>query len=210
LSPIQADWVLVLCSPAYLSKVRAAEEGVRVSGAAWETRLLTGRMLGGSENKVLAALARGTWAESSPDFLAGQLFYDLSNTATFGQTYRELLQRITGTYESAPPLGELPAAGLMGHVHPDSRPGGSGCPKEGPLDRQPSPVRRYAFPMERVVRVFDQPSDAEAADRAFYASLSPQQRLDMLLDMMERHRASLGEAAQRFERVCRIAALSGR
>jgi len=69
-----ADWVLVLCSPAYQSKVRAAEEGQPVSGVGWETRLLTGRMLGRSQNKTLAALARGSWAESSPDFLAGQLY----------------------------------------------------------------------------------------------------------------------------------------
>lgn len=104
-----ADWVLVLCSPTYQSKMRVAEEGGSVSGVSWESRLLTGRMLGGSENKILAALARGIWSESSPDFLVGQIYYDLSNPDTFGQTYRELLQRITGTYESAPPLGELPA-----------------------------------------------------------------------------------------------------
>jgi hypothetical protein len=103
-----ADWVLVLCSPAYQSKVRAMEDGQGVRGVGWETRLLTGRMLGGSENKTLAALARGSWAQSSPDFLAGQLYYDLSNESTFGPTYRELLQRITGTYQTAPPLGEVP------------------------------------------------------------------------------------------------------
>lgn len=64
--------------------------------------------------------------------------------------------------------------------------------------------------MERVIRVFDRPSDAEAVDRAFYASLSPQERLDMLLDLMERYRAGIGEAAERFERVYRLASLSER
>jgi hypothetical protein len=104
-----ADWVLVLCSPGYQSKSHAAEEGLRLSGVGWELRLLTGRMLGGFSNKTLAALARGSWAESSPDFLTGQRYYDLSNENAFGRVYRELLQHITGTYQSAPPLGELPA-----------------------------------------------------------------------------------------------------
>jgi hypothetical protein len=104
-----ADWVLVLCSPAYQSKVRAAEEGQSLSGVGWEKRLLTGRMLGGSKNKTLAALTLGSWAESSPEFLAGQVYYDLSNNGSFGRTYRELLQQITGTYQCAPPLGKLPA-----------------------------------------------------------------------------------------------------
>lgn len=113
-----ADLVLVLCSPAYQKKVRAAEDGERVSGVSWETRLLTARMLVGSENKVLAALARGSWAESAPDFLAGQVYYDLSNESTFSQVYRELLQRITGTFEGAPPLGGLPTDLEEGPIEP--------------------------------------------------------------------------------------------
>jgi hypothetical protein len=104
-----ADWVLVLCSPAYQVKVRATEDKQRLSGVGWEARLLTGRLLAGFENKILAALARGSWVESSPDFLTGQLSYDLSNAGTFGRVYRELLQRITRTYQTAPPLGEIPA-----------------------------------------------------------------------------------------------------
>jgi hypothetical protein len=132
----QADWVLVLCSPAYQSKLRAAEEGHSVSGVGWETRLLTGRMLGGSENKALAALARGSWAESSPDFLAGQIYYDLSNESTFGGTYRELLQRITGTYQSAPPLGELPADLEAEPVQPLPDGLDSGAPAQGSPDNE--------------------------------------------------------------------------
>ena len=48
--------------------------------------------------------------------------------------------------------------------------------------------------MERVLRVFDRHSDAEAADRAFYASLSPQERLNMLLDLVERKLVEPAEA----------------
>jgi hypothetical protein len=50
--------------------------------------------------------------------------------------------------------------------------------------------------------------DAEQADDEFYASLTPEERLDILLELVERHRSGLGEAASRFERVHRIVELS--
>jgi hypothetical protein len=103
-----ANWVLVLCSPSYQSKVRATEEGARVAGVGWEMRLLSGRMLADNERKVLAALARGTWTEAAPDELKGQVHFDLSNPATFEGEYRRLLQAITGTSERAPALGQPP------------------------------------------------------------------------------------------------------
>ena len=67
---------------------------------------------------------------------------------------------------------------------------------------------RYTPRMERVVRIFNSHAEAEAADRAFYAAMSPQERLDMLLPMQERYRESLGDAGSRFERTCRIVPLS--
>jgi len=51
--------------------------------------------------------------------------------------------------------------------------------------------------MERVVRVFDSHAEAAAADRAFYRSLSPQERLNPLLELAARHREGFGEAATR-------------
>jgi hypothetical protein len=62
--------------------------------------------------------------------------------------------------------------------------------------------------VERVVRVFDNFADADDADEAYYASLSPAERLDILLDLIEYYRGSLGQAAERFERVCRVTELS--
>jgi hypothetical protein len=57
----------------------------------------------------------------------------------------------------------------------------------------------------RIVSSFE---EAEEADSAFYASLGPQQRLDLLLDLVARHRESIGETAERFERVYRVTELS--
>ena len=62
--------------------------------------------------------------------------------------------------------------------------------------------------MERVARVFASFEEADRADDQFYADLTPDARLDLLLELVERHRSSLGEAADRFERVHRIVELS--
>jgi hypothetical protein len=50
--------------------------------------------------------------------------------------------------------------------------------------------------------------DADRADDQFYADLKPEERLEMLLELIERHRSDFGEAASRFERVVRVVELS--
>lgn len=104
-----ADQVLILCSPGYRAKAHALEDGNRISGVGWETRLVTGRLFVGHELKMLAVLARGTWKESAPGFLAGQLYADLTNPEKFESQYLELLRRITGSGKTAPSLGSPPA-----------------------------------------------------------------------------------------------------
>jgi hypothetical protein len=62
--------------------------------------------------------------------------------------------------------------------------------------------------MEKVVAIFSSFEEADRAEDAYYSSLTPSERLDLLLDLVARYRESLGEAAERFERVHRIAELS--
>src|SRR3954451_12889776 len=66
----------------------------------------------------------------------------------------------------------------------------------------------YTLIVERVARVFRSFEEAERADDDYYASLTPEERLDILLAMIERHRSSLGETAERFERVHCVVELS--
>jgi len=54
--------------------------------------------------------------------------------------------------------------------------------------------------MEKVVHVFKSIREAEEFDRDYYQSLTPKQRVDILLELVR----DSGEAAGRFERVCRI------
>lgn len=42
----------------------------------------------------------------------------------------------------------------------------------------------YPFVVDRTVSVFEGFDEAERADAAYYASLTPQQRVDLLLDMI--------------------------
>jgi hypothetical protein len=62
--------------------------------------------------------------------------------------------------------------------------------------------------MERRVQVFRSFEEAERAENAYYASLSPQQRVDLLLDLLEAWRESCGHADQGLARVHRVVKLS--
>lgn len=64
--------------------------------------------------------------------------------------------------------------------------------------------------MDRVVRTFRSFEDADEADDEFYADLTPNERLDILLTLVERQRSVLGKAANRLERVHCIIELTQR
>jgi hypothetical protein len=64
--------------------------------------------------------------------------------------------------------------------------------------------------MERVVAKFSSHQQAEQANLDYYRNLPPQQRLDILLELIESSRKEGDAAAERFERVYRIAKLSSR
>jgi hypothetical protein len=59
--------------------------------------------------------------------------------------------------------------------------------------------------MEKVGRKFKSFAEAEQAERDYYRSLTPQQRLDLMLDIIRQ--GAPDEAFQRLERVCRIVKL---
>ena len=62
--------------------------------------------------------------------------------------------------------------------------------------------------MERVIRKFDSHEDAARADREYYLSLTPAQRVDILLELVAQHKDSIGATEQGLARVCRIVKLS--
>ena len=56
--------------------------------------------------------------------------------------------------------------------------------------------------MEKIARVFHSFAEAEKAELEYYRSLTPEQRLEILFDMV--HAQQPDESQQRLERVCRI------
>lgn len=54
------------------------------------------------------------------------------------------------------------------------------------------------------VAKFSSFEESDRADRQYYESLSPQERLDLLLELVARHVESLGEAGKGFARVHRV------
>lgn len=64
--------------------------------------------------------------------------------------------------------------------------------------------------VERTLQVYESFEEADQADRRYYASLTPQQRLDLVLDLVQRHNQGHGETSDRLERVYRVDELSRR
>lgn len=58
--------------------------------------------------------------------------------------------------------------------------------------------------MDKPIQIFDSFADAERAEEEYYKSLSPEQRLDLLLEIIAGYRGSKNETTRRFERVSRI------
>ena len=68
----------------------------------------------------------------------------------------------------------------------------------------PPPATARQPGSEKVLQVFRSFEDADEADEADYAGLTPRERVDILLDIIAAYRESLGEAAERLERVYRV------
>ena len=68
----------------------------------------------------------------------------------------------------------------------------------------------YNRGMENVVKQFDSFSESDKAARRYYRSLTPAQRLEILLDLISRGRDDQHEASKGFERVYRVVELGER
>ena len=62
--------------------------------------------------------------------------------------------------------------------------------------------------MERRVKRYSSFDQEEKATRDYYLSLTPQERLDILFELIEESRDLTDEASQRFQRVYRVTKLS--
>jgi hypothetical protein len=61
--------------------------------------------------------------------------------------------------------------------------------------------------VDLTVYQYDSFAEADAAEDLFYGALPPQERLKILLDLVESHRLACGPDAERFERIYRVVEL---
>ena len=62
--------------------------------------------------------------------------------------------------------------------------------------------------MDRTIRRFSSFREADSAEDEYYASLTPQERLDILLDLIEMTGSDRNETSEGLERVYRVVELS--
>ncbi len=103
-----ADKILVFGSPKYKLNVQLMEDGCP-TGSGWEAMLLTSAIWARTKNRAQleVAILRGSPEEGLPLFLSGWPCIDL--TRDHERNYVDLLRRLTGNQESAPPLGQVPS-----------------------------------------------------------------------------------------------------
>ncbi len=58
--------------------------------------------------------------------------------------------------------------------------------------------------MEKVAAKFDLFAEADKADKRYYLSLTPAERMEIFLELLAKHRETIKDGPQGFERVYRI------
>ena len=61
--------------------------------------------------------------------------------------------------------------------------------------------------MDRVAIKFDSHQEAARAEREYYLSLTAEQRVDILLELVARYKVKIGATGKGLARVCRIVKL---
>jgi len=64
--------------------------------------------------------------------------------------------------------------------------------------------------MRKTVNKFDNHADADRANRRYYLGLTPEERLDILLELIARYQEDHPDGTKGFQRVCRILPLHRR
>ncbi len=58
--------------------------------------------------------------------------------------------------------------------------------------------------MKKIVRIFKSSAEAENSDREYYRTLTPAQRIEMLLILRDQYRPYPNDATEGFKRVYRV------
>ena len=101
----QNDYILIICTPKYKRKSDAREGGVGYEGDIMTAEVFSQR----NDRKFIPILASNKWENSSPSWLSGKYYIDLSSQTLFERGYEDLITTIHGERAKAPPVGKKPS-----------------------------------------------------------------------------------------------------
>ena len=190
------DFVLVICTPGY--KQRSDE---RRGGVGYEGDIITSEIFyRGNHEKFIPILRSGTWGDgeptdAAPAWLRGKVYIDLSADPYSEESYRDLVETLLGTRETAPPIGEP-----MSTIQPASS-RSAACPKmdhsfferqlKGSVDAagaRYTPKLHVELEIAKQLEAFGRTKDA--IDRIKSLAIGIRKRLDLL-----RHSGSAADPA---------------
>lgn len=98
-----ADYVLVICTPAYKQK-----SDKRSGGVGYEGHIISGELLTqGNERKFIPIIRRGTFDEAIPVCLSGKCAIDLTETPYYEENLKKLIVTLWGG-KFKPNIGQKP------------------------------------------------------------------------------------------------------
>lgn len=98
----EINYVLIICTPKYKKKSDHREGGV-----GYEGDIITGEVFQSQNHrKFIPILRKGNWKESSPSWISGKYYIDLSELANVESNFKDLITTILNIRETAPPIGQ--------------------------------------------------------------------------------------------------------
>ncbi len=98
------EFVLIICTPNYKVKSDNRKGGVGYEGDIMTAEVFTSK----NDRKFIPILKEGNWPDSSPSWLSGKYYIDLSKNDIFEGQYHDLLITLHEKRETAPPIGPIP------------------------------------------------------------------------------------------------------
>ena len=98
----ESQFVLIICTPNY----KGRSEG-RVGGVGYEGDIMTAEIMAEKNyRKFIPVLRSGAWDASSPSWLTGKYYSDLSSAPYSEDEYCNLVRTVLGQLEPPPPIGQ--------------------------------------------------------------------------------------------------------
>jgi len=99
------DYILIICTPQYKKRFDNREGGVGYEGDIMTAEVMTAQ----NQRKFIPILKDGDWNISSPTWLKGKYYIDLTGEPYSDENYQSLVKTLYKKRDEAPPLGKKPS-----------------------------------------------------------------------------------------------------